>query len=72
MPDSPALAPDPRPATLLHRVADALRRVAGMPDYRGYLEHQRRCHPDRPVLDEREYFAEYLRGRYADGPNRCC
>lgn len=57
---------------LLRRVATAIRRIAGMPDYASYLEHQRRCHPDRPPLDERAFFAEYLRARYADGPNRCC
>ncbi len=43
-----------------------------MPDYRAYLAHARRCHPERPPLGEREYFTEYLRARYADGPNRCC
>ena len=49
-----------------------LRGIAGMPDYRAYREHLRRCHPDRAPLGEREFFAEYLRARYADGPNRCC
>jgi uncharacterized short protein YbdD (DUF466 family) len=49
-----------------------MRQVTGMPDYRAYLEHQRHCHPGRPPLGEREFFTEYLRARYADGPNRCC
>jgi len=57
---------------LLRAIAAAMRQVAGMPDYDSYVEHQRRCHPDRPLLGEREFFAEYLRARYADGPNRCC
>jgi uncharacterized short protein YbdD (DUF466 family) len=49
-----------------------MRGIAGMPDYGAYLEHLRRCHPERAPLGEREFFAEYLRARYADGPNRCC
>ena len=49
-----------------------MRGIAGMPDYLAYVEHQRHCHPERPLLGEREFFAEYLRARYADGPNRCC
>jgi uncharacterized short protein YbdD (DUF466 family) len=63
---------DPRPATLLDHLARLLRGIAGMPDYRAYVEHHRHCHPERPPLGEREFFAEYLRARYADGPNRCC
>lgn len=63
---------DSRLTTLLRHVAGAIRGIAGMPDYRAYLEHQRHCHPERPPLGEREFFAEYLRARYADGPNRCC
>lgn len=57
---------------LLARVATVVRRLAGMPDYAAYLEHVRRCHPDRPVLSERDFFTEYLSARYADGPTRCC
>lgn len=49
-----------------------LHRLAGMPDYAGYLEHQRRCHPDRPPLTEREFFEEYLRTRYDPARSRCC
>ena len=50
----------------------AVRRVAGMPDYDAYLEHLWRCHPDRLVPTEREYFETFLRTRYGDGPTRCC
>ncbi|HJR49964.1 MAG TPA: YbdD/YjiX family protein [Gemmatimonadales bacterium] len=49
-----------------------LRRIAGMPDYPAFVEHLRRCHPDRLVPTEREFYEEYLRARYADGPTRCC
>jgi uncharacterized short protein YbdD (DUF466 family) len=50
----------------------AVRRIAGMPDYAAHLEHLRRCHPERPLPSEREFYEEYVRARYADGPTRCC
>jgi uncharacterized short protein YbdD (DUF466 family) len=50
----------------------ALRRVMGMPDYRAHLEHLRRSHPERPLPTEREFFDEFVRTRYGDGPTRCC
>jgi len=43
-----------------------------MPDYAAYVEHLRTAHPDAPVPSEREYFDEYLKGRYESGPTRCC
>ena len=57
---------------LLSRLLGAVRAVAGMPDYDAYLIHLRRCHPGMPPPSEREYYTEYLRGRYGDGPARCC
>lgn len=60
---------DPSRLTVL---ATLLRRLAGMPDYAAYVEHARRCHPDATLLSERDFFREYLRARYADGPSRCC
>jgi uncharacterized short protein YbdD (DUF466 family) len=54
------------------RAIEALRSVAGMPDYAAYVDHLRRHHPERAVPSEREYFAEYVRARYGDGPTRCC
>lgn len=56
----------------LHRALGALRRIAGMPDYAAYLAHVAERHPGRAPLSEREFFAEYLRGRYEGGPTRCC
>lgn len=53
-------------------LASAVRRIAGMPDYAARVEHLRRCHPGRPVPSEREFFEEYVRTRYGDGPTRCC
>ncbi len=58
--------------SVLARFAFVLRRISGMPDYACYVEHLRRCHPGTPVPNEREYYAEYLRSRYEDGPTRCC
>ena len=57
---------------VLGRALGVLRRVAGMPDYAGHLEHMRRCHPERTAPTEREFFEQYLQGRYGDGPTRCC
>jgi uncharacterized short protein YbdD (DUF466 family) len=54
------------------RIGSLLRRIAGMPDYEAYLEHLRRCHPERAVLNQREFYDDYVRSRYEDGPTRCC
>jgi uncharacterized short protein YbdD (DUF466 family) len=56
----------------LSALLTAVRRIAGMPDYDAHVEHLRRCHPERAVPGEREFFEEYLRARYTDGPTRCC
>jgi uncharacterized short protein YbdD (DUF466 family) len=50
----------------------AVRRIAGMPDYAAHVEHLRRCHPERAVPTEREFYDDFVRTRYADGPTRCC
>lgn len=57
---------------MLARMKSALRGISGMPDYEAYIDHVHRCHPDRPVLSEREYYDQYVRARYGDGPTRCC
>jgi uncharacterized short protein YbdD (DUF466 family) len=56
----------------VERVLRVVRRVAGMPDYAAHVEHLRRCHPDRPVPSRRQFYDEFIRARYADGPTRCC
>jgi uncharacterized short protein YbdD (DUF466 family) len=53
-------------------VLSVIRRIAGMPDYPAHLEHLRRCHPERALPSEREFYEEFVRARYADGPTRCC
>lgn len=54
------------------RVLSFLRQVAGMPDYAAHLEHLHRSHPGSPVPTEREFYEEFVRSRYEDGPTRCC
>jgi uncharacterized short protein YbdD (DUF466 family) len=54
------------------RLIAVLKVVTGMPDYRAHLEHLRGCHPGYPLPSEREFFEEFLRARYGDGPTRCC
>jgi len=49
-----------------------LRRLFGMPDYQAYCSHLRERHPDRPLPSEREFFDQFVRARYGDGPTRCC
>jgi len=57
---------------MLQRIISAVRAVAGMPDYRAYVAHLRRCHPERPVPSERLFYDEFVKRRYGDGPTRCC
>ncbi|HEY7636168.1 MAG TPA: YbdD/YjiX family protein [Gemmatimonadales bacterium] len=56
----------------LQQVLRTIRRIAGMPDYAAHVEHLRRAHPDCPIPSERDYFDEFVRARYGDGPTRCC
>jgi uncharacterized short protein YbdD (DUF466 family) len=56
---------------MLQKMLQAIRRVVGMPDYQGYVEHLRLCHPERPIPTEREYFEEWMEARY-HGVSRCC
>jgi uncharacterized short protein YbdD (DUF466 family) len=54
------------------RISSLLRKIAGMPDYDGHVEHLRRCHPQQPIPTRREFYEAFIRARYADGPTRCC
>jgi uncharacterized short protein YbdD (DUF466 family) len=49
-----------------------LRQLAGMPDYAAHVEHLRRHHPQAQIPTEQQYYAEFVRARYEDGPTRCC
>jgi Uncharacterized small protein len=56
----------------LERALRVLRRISGMPDYAAYVEHLRQWHPERPVPSPRQFYDDYLRARYENGPTRCC
>jgi uncharacterized short protein YbdD (DUF466 family) len=56
----------------VERVLEIVRRVAGMPDYAAHVAHLRRSHTEREVPSAREFYEEYVRARYGDGPTRCC
>jgi uncharacterized short protein YbdD (DUF466 family) len=64
--------PDRRTGGLLAEFIGTLRRIVGMPDYAAHLEHLRRCHPETSIPTEREFYEEFLRTRYGNGPTRCC
>jgi uncharacterized short protein YbdD (DUF466 family) len=72
--DGPADRRTGRPAIgrMVAWAGGLLRQIAGMPDYAAHLEHLRRCHPERAIPSEREYFEQYVAARYGDGPTRCC
>ena len=60
------------PRSLVPSFLSVLRRIAGMPDYAAHLEHLRRFHTEKPIPSEREFYEEFVRNRYEDGPTRCC
>ena len=49
-----------------------IKRITGMPDYDGYLVHQRVSHPDEKPLTEREFYDRYVESRYSGAGSRCC
>jgi uncharacterized short protein YbdD (DUF466 family) len=57
---------------MFQNVVATIRRLVGMPDYQGYVDHVRACHPERAVPSEREYYDQYLERRYGAGTSRCC
>ena len=56
----------------MSRLFALIRRVAGMPDYDGYLAHQRERHPGEPILSEREFYDRYVESRFGGTGSRCC
>ncbi len=57
---------------LCDKLLGALRSIAGMPDYPAHLGHLSHSHPGRPIPTAREFYEEFVRSRYEDGPTRCC
>jgi uncharacterized short protein YbdD (DUF466 family) len=56
----------------LSAIGRAVRKLFGMPDYVGYLEHRARCHAETPLLSEKEFVRIELERKYAGGGGRCC
>lgn len=56
----------------LHRAADIIRRIIGVPDYDRYVAHLRACHPDRTPPTRDEFVRERLADRYSRPGARCC
>ena len=63
---------DGRAGGRLETFLSLLKRVCGMPDYRGYVAHMREKHEGCAVLSEREYFEQHMQVRYGSGVSRCC
>jgi uncharacterized short protein YbdD (DUF466 family) len=46
--------------------------VMGDRDYRHYVEHLRRCHPDAAIPSERDFWRQRYAEMDADPGSRCC
>lgn len=57
---------------MARRVAQAIRRIIGAPDYAAYLAHVREAHPERTPLSEPEFQQDRLTARYSRPGSRCC
>ena len=61
-----------RLADALSRLASALRRVIGAPDYERYLAHIRLAHPGMTPLTYEQFARDAMVRRYGKGAGRCC
>jgi len=52
--------------------AEALRAIAGVPDYRKYLAHMRAAHPGDRIMTETEFHLSRMGDRYDRPGSRCC
>lgn len=51
------------------------RLMVGVPSYDAYVRHVQAQHPDRPPMDEVEFFRDRQRARFGEGARggfRCC
>ena len=58
--------------SFIPRVLGVIRSILGMPDYERHITHLREHHPERTIPTERQFYEEFVRARYVDGPTRCC
>ena len=63
---------DPERIAPLTRLARAIRRVLGAPDYDAYLTHMRRVHPELAPLTRDAFARDALERRYSRPGSRCC
>jgi uncharacterized short protein YbdD (DUF466 family) len=56
----------------LARLAAVLRRLAGAPDYEGYLAHVRAHHPGVEPVGRDAFYLARLEERYSKPGARCC
>ena len=61
-----------KPVAVLARLARAVRRVLGVPDYEKYLAHVRETHPTATPLSRDEFVRRQLTERYSRPGARCC
>jgi uncharacterized short protein YbdD (DUF466 family) len=61
-----------RAADVLARLAWALRRVIGVPDYAAYVGHVRREHPGTEPMSREAFARDALARRYERVGSRCC
>jgi uncharacterized short protein YbdD (DUF466 family) len=59
-------------ADQVRRVAKVVRTIIGAPDYERYVDHVRKCHPDRTPMTRDEFAKSRLEARYSQPGNRCC
>ncbi len=57
---------------IVHAIAYALRRIAGAPDYAGYVAHVRKHHPGIEPLSPADFERQQLSARYERPGARCC
>jgi uncharacterized short protein YbdD (DUF466 family) len=53
-------------------VRSVLERIAGAPNYDGYLQHVRARHPDITPMTRDEFARDRLARRYDQPGSRCC
>jgi uncharacterized short protein YbdD (DUF466 family) len=70
--ETASAAAPPRNDSRLRHWLGALKRICGMPDYPGYLDHMAARHPGCAVISERQFYDEQVMARYGNGASRCC
>ena len=56
-------------------LGQAARMLIGIPDYDTYVQHMKDNHPDKPIMNYKEFFRDRQDARYGGsgkGGFRCC